>query len=145
MEEINKQQQIFLSEYCPQEINSREIHLHLTLFWWNLFSILQLSLQPIMKKALFLPFLRSLSITYFVNLESGKKTVVLEKSLEKVLIFGSKSSMNPDFKIMWHFRCHAVAVVNAKAPSYGWTGVCSINQAKMPYSNAAANNYICSN
>ena len=30
MEEINKQQQIFLSEYCPQEINSREIHLHLT-------------------------------------------------------------------------------------------------------------------
>ena len=30
MEEINKQQQMFLSEYCPQEINSREIHLHLT-------------------------------------------------------------------------------------------------------------------
>ena len=37
----------------------------------------------------------------FDNLESGKKkTAVLEKSLEKVLIFGSKSSMNPDFKIM---------------------------------------------
>ena len=30
MEEINKQQQMFLSEYCPQEIHSREIHLHLT-------------------------------------------------------------------------------------------------------------------
>ena len=53
-----------------------------------------------MKKALFLPFLRSLSITYLDNLESGKKPAVLEKSLEKVLIFGSKSSMNPDFKIM---------------------------------------------
>ena len=55
-----------------------------------------------MKKALFVPFLRSLSITYFDNLESGKKKkpAVLEKSLEKVLIFGSKSSMSPDFKIM---------------------------------------------
>ena len=30
MEKMNKQQQIFVSEYCPQEINSREIHLHLT-------------------------------------------------------------------------------------------------------------------
>ena len=29
MEEINKQEQIFLSE-CPRGINSREIHLHLT-------------------------------------------------------------------------------------------------------------------
>ena len=35
MEEINKQQQMFLSEYCPQEINSREIHLHLTFSWIN--------------------------------------------------------------------------------------------------------------
>ena len=53
-----------------------------------------------MKKALFLPSLRSLSITYFDNLESGKKLLFWKKSQEKVLIFGSKSSMNPNFKIM---------------------------------------------
>ena len=43
---------------------------------------------------------------------------------------------NPDFK---SDVLAAVAIVDAKAPSYGWTGVCSINQVKMPYSNVAAN------
>ena len=32
MEEMNKQQQIFLSEYCPQEINSRKIYPHISTF-----------------------------------------------------------------------------------------------------------------
>ena len=44
--------------------------------------------------------------------------------------------MNPDFK---SDVLAAVAIVDGKAPSYGWTGVCSINQVKMSYSNVAAN------
>ena len=84
-----------------------------------------------MKKALFLPFLRSLSITYFDNLESGKKTAVLEKSLDP----------NPVWTLI--LKCDvfaAIAVVDAKAPSYGWTGVFSLNQIiKILYSNVAAN------
>ena len=66
------------------------------MFWWNLFSILQLSLQPIVKKALFLPFLRSLSITYFDNLESGKKLLFWKKVLKKSWVnIDPKICMNP--------------------------------------------------
>ena len=52
------------------------------------YSISPVCFQPtcIMKKALFLRFLRCLLITdLFDNLESGKKIIVSEKSLEKVL------------------------------------------------------------
>ena len=46
-------------------------------------------LQRIMKKALFLLSLRSILISY--NLESKKINFYFEKSLEKVLYFGSKN------------------------------------------------------
>ena len=68
-----------------------------------------------MRKAyLFLLFLRSLLVTYFDNLESGKKNCCFGK---KVLIFGSKNQFtNPDFK---SDVLAAVAIVDVKAPSYG--------------------------
>ena len=47
-----------------------------------------------MKKALFLPFLRSLSITYFDNVESGKKNGC----------FGKKSGKSLDFWIQIHYE-----------------------------------------
>ena len=89
--------------------------------------------MEIKRKAFFCLFLGPLLVTYFDNLESGKKLLFWKK----VLIFGSKNQFtNPDFR---SDVLAAVAIVDAKAPSYGWTGVCSINQAKMPYSNVAAN------
>ena len=48
-----------------------------------------------MKKALFLHFLRSLLITYLLNLKSEKINYCLEKSREKVLSFGSKKLYQP--------------------------------------------------
>ena len=54
------------------------------------FSVSAVLLQCIMKKALFLRCLRTLLITYFDNLESGKR-----KSLEKSWILDPKISMNP--------------------------------------------------
>ena len=73
-----------------------------------------------------------------ITLSLEKETVVLEKNLEKVLIFGSKKPVtNPDFK---SDVLAAVTIVYGKAPSYGWMGVCSINHGKMPYySNVPAN------
>ena len=47
-------------------------------------------LQLVMKKALFLCFLRSLLIKYLITLSLEKEIIVLEKRLEKVLNFGSK-------------------------------------------------------
>ena len=44
--------------------------------------------------------------------------------------------MNPGFK---SDVLAAITIVYAKAPSYGWMGVCSINHVKMPYSNVPAN------
>ena len=86
------------------------------------------------EKSIFLLFLGPLLVTYFNNLESGKKLFFWKK----VLIFGSKNQFtNPDFK---SDVLAAVAIVDGKAPSYGWTGVCSINQViEMLYSNVAAN------
>ena len=85
------------------------------------------------EKSVFLLFLGPLLVTYFDNLESGKKLLFWKK----VLIFGSKNQFtNPGFK---SDVLAAVTIFNAKAPSYGWTGVCSINQVKMSYSNVAAN------
>ena len=85
------------------------------------------------EKSVFLLFLGPLLVTYFDNLESGKKLLFWKK----VLIFGSKNQFtNPDFK---SDVFAAVTIVDAKAPSYGWTGVCFINQVKMSYSNVAAN------
>ena len=79
-----------------------------------------------MRKALFLLFLRSLLVTNFDNLESGKKNCCFGK---KVLIFGSKNQFtNPDFK---SDVLAAVAIVDVK--------VCSINQVKISYSNVPAN------
>ena len=92
------------------------------------------------KKHLFLLFLKSLSITDFDNLESQKRNCCFGKSLERVLISGSKKPVtNPDFKsdVM-----AAVIIVYANlAPSYGWMGVCSIDHVKLPYSNVPANKY----
>ena len=63
------------------------------LFWWNLFSILQLSLQPIVKKALFLPFLRSLLIT----LSLVKKNCCFRKKSGKSLDFWIQIQYEPWF------------------------------------------------
>ena len=53
------------------------------------------------------------------------------------LLTGSKNQFtNPDFK---SDVLAAVTIVDAKAPSYGWRGVCSINQVTISYSNVAAN------
>ena len=55
------------------------------------------------------------------------------------MIFGSKKPVtNPDFK---SDVLGAVTIVYAKAPSYGWMGMCSINHVtgKMPNSNMPAN------
>ena len=114
MEEINKQQRFFLSEYHLQEINSREIYPHSTFslkrnkcakVWkkckfifrvrtesWILEKVLKFAQQfsrpgkslvnGDKEKSIFLLFLGPLLVTYFDNLESGKKTVLLEKSLD---------------------------------------------------------------
>ena len=50
----------------------------------------------VIEKALFLLFLRSLLITYLITLSLEKEIIVLWKSLEKVLNFGSKIWLNPD-------------------------------------------------
>ena len=53
---------------------------------------IQVRLQPIMTKALFLHFLRSLLITYLITLSLEKEIInCLEKSLEKFLNSGSKN------------------------------------------------------
>ena len=55
---------------------------------------IQVHLQPITKKALFLPFLRSLLITYLITLSLEKEIInCLEKKsgIEKVLNSGSKN------------------------------------------------------
>ena len=53
---------------------------------------IQVHLQPIMKKALFLHFLRSLLITYLITLSLEKEIInCLERSLEKALNSGSKN------------------------------------------------------
>ena len=54
-----------------------------------------LRLQRIMKKSLFLRFLRSLLITYLVTLSLKKEIIVLEKRLQKVLNFGSRNLYEP--------------------------------------------------
>ena len=48
-------------------------------------------LQCIMKKALFLLFLRAMLITYLITLSWEKQVIVLEKGPEKVFNFGSKN------------------------------------------------------
>ena len=58
------------------------------------YSILAVGLQCIMKNALFL-LCYGLLITYLIILSLGKKNIVLEKSLEKVLNFGSKNLYEP--------------------------------------------------
>ena len=53
---------------------------------------IQVHLQPIMKKALFLHFLRSLLITYLITLSLEKEIInCLERSLEKALNSGFKN------------------------------------------------------
>ena len=58
------------------------------------YSTLAVGLQCIVTNALFLPCY-GLLITYLIILSLGKKNVVLEKSLEKVLNFGSKNLYEP--------------------------------------------------
>ena len=48
-----------------------------------------------MKKRLFLRFLRSLLITYLISSNLKKEIIALEKSVEKVLNFGSKNLYEP--------------------------------------------------
>ena len=59
------------------------------------YSMSSLRLQRIVKKALFLPFLEVSIDHLFDNLESGKKIIILEKSLENVLNLGSKNLYEP--------------------------------------------------
>jgi len=59
------------------------------------YSISPVHLQPIMKKALFLRLLK-VSIDHILITSSlEKESMVLEKSLEKVLSFGSKNLYEP--------------------------------------------------
>ena len=62
-----------------------------------LYSISPVRLQHTIKKALLLCFLRSLLITYLITLSLEKRNIilVLEKSLEKALNFGSKNLNEP--------------------------------------------------
>ena len=54
----------------------------------------QVHLQPIMKKALFLPFLRSLLITYLITLSLEKEIInCLEKKSGKSLKFWIQKSV----------------------------------------------------
>ena len=55
------------------------------------YSISPVRLRCIVKKALFLLFLRSVLIAYLLTSRLEKEIIVLEKSLEKVLNFGSKN------------------------------------------------------
>ena len=71
------------------------------LYKWKFFFILvksyiisPLRLQCIVKKALFLRFLRSVLITYLITLSLEKEFIVLERSLE-VLNFGSENLYKP--------------------------------------------------
>ena len=60
------------------------------------YSISPVCLQRIMKKSFVPAFrIRSLLITYLITLSLEKEIIVLEKSLEKVLNFGSKILFEP--------------------------------------------------
>ena len=59
------------------------------------FSIMPIHLQCIVKKAFFQCFFKSCIDQQFNNLESGKRNYRFEKSLEKVVNFGSKICTNP--------------------------------------------------
>ena len=87
------------------------------------------------EKSVFLLFLGPLLVTYFDNLESGKKTAVLEK---KSWFLDPKTSLRTLILKVMFWLLSPLSML-FKAPSYGWTGVCSINQVKMSYSNVAAN------
>ena len=63
----------------------RQLLYNLFWFWSNL----NRSRPYVWKKALFMRFLWSLLITYLINSSVEKESIVLEKSLEKVLNFGS--------------------------------------------------------
>ena len=55
----------------------------------------KVSLHCIMNKSLFLLFLKVYIDHLFDNLESGKEIILLDKVLEKVLNFGSKTVYGP--------------------------------------------------
>ena len=59
------------------------------------YSISPVRLQNTMQNALFLRFFMSLLITYLLTLSLEKEIIVLEKSLEEVLNFGSKNLYEP--------------------------------------------------
>jgi len=73
----------------------------------------RLRLHRIMKKALFLRFLRSLSLAYLITLSPEKEIIVLEKSMEKVLNYRSKNLYEP-----WNKRHSRQAMVGNKDQQY---------------------------
>ena len=62
-------------------------------YWSNLIS--PVHLQPIMKNALFLRLLKVSIDLILITSSLEKESIVLEKSLEKVLSFGSRNLYEP--------------------------------------------------
>ena len=72
------------------------------LYKWNiflfgqiLFNLAQVTFQCIMKRALFLRFLRSLLLPYLITLVWRKKLLFWKKSMEQGLSYGSKNLYEP--------------------------------------------------
>ena len=91
--------------------------LHQVLDKWNCFrfdQILTVCSQCILKKALFLPFLRSVSNTYLITLSLEKKIIVLEKGPEKTLSFRSKNLYEPCMLDFWFIAIQSISIFNLR-------------------------------
>ena len=126
------------------------------LYKWKFFFILvksyiisPLRLQCIVKKALFLHFLRSVLITYLITLSLEKEFIVLERSLE-VLNFGSENlykPWNPDnlglkaeplgfFSFFQQFAWWAINNISLSPFKRGihlWTKICVSSSETLDY------------
>ena len=80
----------------------RQLLYNLFWFWSNL----NRSRPYVWKKALFMRFLWSLLITYLINSSVEKESIVLEKSLEKVLNFGSTTFSTLLYILIVHMKFH---------------------------------------
>ena len=103
------------------------------------YSISPVRLRCIVKKALFLLVLRSVLITYLITSSLEKEIIVLEKSLEKVLNFGSKNLFEPcennPRKILSLFRSFfeqfiVLAVSSSEPGGHWWERVSSVRSRK---------------
>ena len=81
-----------------------------------LFNLGHVHLQCIMKKALFLLFLRATLITYLITLSPEKEIIVLEKGLQIVLNFGSKNMYEPGSLSCTKARVVTLERVDCKVP-----------------------------